>query len=126
MAFDVVYVYDGEGNFLGSTIYKEGSKKLHTANLWQETPEDVEDLNAQLTRVREEEGIRINWPDSEDPDVKALLDDPGWEEVPHDIRVWKDDGSLEYTHVQDPVKVAMRIHKACETVARERARGQLV
>jgi hypothetical protein len=63
MSFQTVYVYDADGTFLGLSIYKPGAQKLHTANLWQNTPEDTADLARQLERLNDDVDVRAFWPD---------------------------------------------------------------
>jgi hypothetical protein len=145
MPFKPVYVYDGEGNFLGATIYQDGSKKLHTANLWQE--EDHADLKAQLDRLHDNTDVRAFWPNVQDPDVQAILaqedfepvgtspvtvvdEDASffvWIEEPTDEnpygRMDEEASNLVYKTVDapNPTDVKSRIMKACEIVARARA-----
>lgn len=147
MSYKVVYVYDGDGTYIGATIHREGSQKLHTANLWTESAEDVADLKDQLDRLRDDLDVRSFWPDVRDPEVVALLDNPEWEklklspiEVVDEERstfIWLEEPSDENPHgradsdrtilvykteyAPAPVDVQARVKKACETVARQRA-----
>ena len=149
MSFEPVYVYDGDGNFIGSSIHKSGSQKLHTANLWKETPEDVEDFNAQLTRLRDQADVLAFWPDSSDPEVTALIDDPTWEPLSKEsievvdedksVFIWEEapdsrgnpsgtldeeQSSLVYKTIEvstDLAEAQRRVKKAHETGARNRA-----
>ncbi len=145
MTFTTAFVYDGDGQFLGFSIYKKGAQKLHTANLWQE--EDLEDLKQQLARLVDDLDVRAYWPDVRDPEVVALLDDSTWEPLElhpievddeeNSVIVWKIEPSEEYPHgiidrtlsviatkivmAPAPVEVQARVKKACEIVARARA-----
>lgn len=147
MAFKTVVVYDLDGEFLGYSIFADGAKKLHTANLWSESTDDVVDLQAQLARLRDQGDVLAFWPNVRDPEVQALLNDPTFEslalspvEVVDDERsvfVWIEEPSDEnpfgkmdrdastIVHktqmAPSPVDVQARVKKACEIVARRRA-----
>lgn len=149
MNFQTVFVYDTDGAFLGFSIFKPGAQKLHTANLWEDTPEDKADLKAQLDRLNDDYDVRAYWPDVRDSEVVALLDDPGFEPLKlspvevvdeeKSIFVWIEEPSDENPYgkadpdetiivyknemAPAPVDVQARIKKACEIVARDRARA---
>lgn len=149
MSFQTVYVYDADGTFLGLSIYKPGAQKLHTANLWQNTPEDTADLARQLERLNDDVDVRAFWPDVRDPEVQALLDDPEFEKLKlspvevvdedKSVFVWIEEPSDENPYgkadpelsvivyknemAPAPVDVQARVKKACEVVARRRANG---
>jgi hypothetical protein len=149
MNFKTVFVYDSESNFLGFSILKEGAQKLHTANLWQDTPEEVKDLKLQLDRLNDDYDVRNYWPDVREPEVQALLNDPTFEPLKlHPVEVVDDEKSV-YVWIEEPndenpygkadpelsvivykneyapapVEVQARVKKACEIVARNRAKG---
>lgn len=146
MSFDTVAVYDLEGAFLGYSIKKQGAKKLHTMNLWEDTDKDRADLAQQITTLCEAISINNFWPDVRDPDVQNLLDDPTFEPVPTTTQTVIDEdlstlvfGSedpltlikpllenesiLVYKDIDvpSPAGVQARIRKACEIVAVTRA-----
>jgi hypothetical protein len=149
MSFQTVYVYDADGTFLGLSIYKPGAQKLHTANLWQNTPEDTADLARQLERLNDDVDVRAFWPDVRDEDVQALLNDPEFEKLKlspvevvdedKSVFVWIEEPSDENPYgkadpelsvivyknemAPAPVDVQARVKKACEVVARRRANG---
>lgn len=149
MSFQTVYVYDADGEFLGLSIYKPGAQKLHTANLWQNTPEDTADLARQLERLNDDVDVRAFWPDVRDPEVQELLDDPEFEKLKlspvevvdedKSVFVWIEEPSDENPYgkadpelsvivyknemAPAPVDVQARVKKACEVVARRRANG---
>jgi hypothetical protein len=147
MSFETVFVYNGDGQFLGTSIYQPGSQKLKTANLWTDSEEDQRDLAEQLQRLNANVDIRAYWPDVRDPEVQVLLEDEQWEplslspaQVVDDeksVIVWDEEPSddnpfgrmneelsviVEKTVMApSPVEVQARVKKACEVVARERA-----
>lgn len=149
MSFQTVYVYDADGVFLGLSIYKSGAQKLHTANLWQNNPEDTADLARQLERLNDDVDVRAFWPDVRDEDVQALLNDPEFEKLKlspvevvdedKSVFVWIEEPSDENPYgkadpelsvivyknemAPAPVDVQARVKKACEVVARRRANG---
>jgi hypothetical protein len=149
MSFQTVYVYDADGTFLGLSIYKPGAQKLHTANLWQNNPEDTADLARQLERLNDDVDVRAFWPDVRDEDVQALLNDPEFEKLKlspvevvdedKSVFVWIEEPSDENPYgkadpelsvivyknemAPAPVDVQARVKKACEVVARRRANG---
>lgn len=69
------------------------------------TFEEAEVVAAQWN---ESEQIRANWPDLDDPDVVALVNDDNWEPI----------GQNNVDVLASPV---YRLHTAAETVARRRA-----
>lgn len=143
--YQAVAIYDLDGNFIGYTILKGGTEKLQTTNLWTEA--QVSDLKVQLQRLNANVDIRSHWPQVQDPDVQALLNDPNWEPVPLDeVEVVDDDAStfvwdvppsdedpfgqmneaasnIVYKTIMAPSSAGTvaRIRKACEIVARARA-----
>lgn len=147
MSFETVYVYNGDGKFLGVSIYQPGAQKLQTANLWTDSEEDQKDLADQLQRLNANVDIRAYWPDVRDPEVQVLLNDPEWEPLAlspspvmdeeNSVIVWDVEPSDENPYgrmneelsvivektvmVPSPVEVQARVKKACEVVARERA-----
>lgn len=146
MSFDTVAVYTLEGEFLGYSIKKQGAKKLHTMNLWEDTDDDKADLAQQISVLREGADIRNFWPDVNDPLVQALLDDEDWEPVPlvetqvideeaSDLVFGEEDpltlvkplleeeSNVAYkaVWVPSPVGIQNRIRKACEIVAQHYA-----
>lgn len=147
MAFRTVFVYDSEGQFLGYSIKKDGANKLHTANLWADTPADKADLQDQLSRLVDNVDVRAFWPQVQDPAVQALLADDSfeplalspvevvdedksvfvWIEEPNDENPYgkmDEDRSIIVNKIEmapAPAHVTARVKKACEVVARTRA-----
>jgi hypothetical protein len=146
MSYIAVSIYDLDGSFLGYGIKQEGVDKLLNNNLWTESPEDVSDLKAQLSRLNEAVDIRAYWPNVRDPEVQELVNNPNWEPLEYSpvevvdeensIQIWEKEPDNEqpgildheasvivYKHVMAPAPahVQARIKKACETVARRRA-----
>lgn len=146
MSFNTVAVYTLEGEFLGYSIKKQGAKKLHTMNLWEDTDEDKADLTQQIAVLSEGADIRNFWPDVNDPLVQTLLDDPSWEPAPlvetqvideeesnlvfgeeDPLTLVKplleDESDVVYKTVliPSPVGIQNRIRKACEIVAQHYA-----
>ena len=146
MSFNAVGVYDLDGLFIGYSIKEDGSQKLHTANLWTESDEDIKDLQAQLLRLNEAVDIRAYWPDVRDPEVVELLNDVNFqplkmspvevEDLENSKLVWIEEptegspGRLDMgpsiiafktVDAPAPSDVKLRIKNACEIVARKRA-----
>jgi hypothetical protein len=143
--FEQVYVYAGDGSFIGSTIKRQDAKKLNTMNLW--TEDEDEDLRAQLQRLNDSIAIQAHWPSLNDPEVLDLLNNPAWEPVPlapvemvdednstfvwirrpnmeaGDIGELDEDSSvilLKTVMMPPPALVQARMRKAQEVVARKR------
>lgn len=151
-----VAIYDtSTGDFIGYGIKSLTSNKLQTTNIW--TDDETVSLNEQLTRLNEKDNLNKTWPHPQDPEVQALLADPGFMPVEmeeqemvdedHSHLVWVQepevdgqgkptgrmiDGSdlnreasvINYKRVQVPKRPSdrmLRIKKACERVARQRA-----
>jgi hypothetical protein len=150
MAFEPVAVYNLDGVFVGYGIRNadEGVMKLHSTNLWGETQEDKIDLNEQLGRLNANVDIRAFWPQVQDPDVQAILNEPTFEPLKtspvevvdedNSVFIWheepnheagtpgimdQDNSIIIYKTVQTPAPtdVKRRIMKASEIVARARA-----
>lgn len=141
---EIALVYDQKGNFRGYTILK--FNKLGSTNLWPEG--EIEDLKQQIARLNDDSNIKQFWPNTRDPDVQALLNDPNF--LPYDTvdeQVMDDANSylvydestrteydspvidmaksvLAYKTVKVPVnsaEVQIRFKRAHEIVARRRA-----
>lgn len=146
MAYRAVSVYTLEGEFLGYSIQQEGIEKLLNNNLWSESPEDTEDLKAQLARLNEAVDIRAFWPNIRDPEVQELINNPDWEPLQmskvevvdedNSLFIWLEEPSDESPGIMDtensiieyklvdapaPTDVQARWKKACEVIARQRA-----
>jgi hypothetical protein len=149
MSFETVVVYNLDGDFLGYTIKKQGAKKLHTMNLWEDSAEDKTDLLQQMRTLSAATDIRNFWPDVRDPEVQVLLDDPTFEPVETSVTAAIDEEASdlvfgpedpltlvkplleEESHivwknieVPSPAGIQARIRKACEVVAIARSEGQ--
>ena len=141
---EIAIVYDAEGNFRGYTIIK--GNKLASTNIW---PEDQQaDLQTQVQRLNADVNIKQFWPDTRDPDVQALLNNPDF--MPYEKtteQVVDDENSylvydesqrteydspvldmersvLAYKDVEvpkNPAEVTVRFKRAHEIVARRRA-----
>ena len=147
MTYVPVSVYNLDGDFLGYSIKDDGANNLHSANLWTESPEDVADLQSQLTRLNDSSAILAFWPDVRDSEVQALLDNPDFEPlVLSPVEVVDEDAST-FVWIEEPsdenpfgqmdreasdivqkivqapsaVDVQRRVKTACERVARQRA-----
>jgi hypothetical protein len=146
MTYEAVTVYNLDGDFLGYGIKKPEVIQLQSVNVWNESPEEIEDLNKQLNRLTQASDILEFWPDVRDPAVVALLDDPNfmplktspvsvvdegeshfvWFEEPSDENPFgkmnEEASQLVYTFVEAPapVDVQARVKAACEQVARAR------
>lgn len=147
MSFEAVQVHDLDGKFLGYAIKKEGAVLLHSLNIWTESPEEIQDLQEQLSRLNDQRAVLAFWPDVRDPEVQELLDDKSWEPLPlspqqivdedKSIFAWIEPPSEENPYgrmdeensiivhktvmVPAPTDVQQRVKKACELVARRRA-----
>lgn len=141
---EIALVYNADGDFSGYSILK--GNKLASTNLWSEG--DLADLQAQVARLNESVNIKQYWPNTRDPEVQALLNDPNF--MPYDTvmeRVVDDANSyLVYDETQEtengapvldlersvlaykdkevaknPTEVSVRFKRAHEIVARRRA-----
>ena len=148
MRYTAALLYNPEGDFLGYVIKKDGVDKLQSTNLYRE--EESEALRTRLDALNQETEVKRFWPRQDDPAVQALLTDPTWEPVEmrlgkttdedNSFYVWKRDihtgeltGELDhdasviaYRDEMVPVRpsdVGLRIHKAMETVATQRAQA---
>ena len=147
MNYTAINLYDMDGNWLGYSIKQHGVDKLANTNIWSESPEDIEDLKAQLFRLNDSQTVLAHWPDVRDPEVTAILDDPTFKPLNlSPIEIVDDQNSVyawivppseenpygqmdeERSHivhktimVPSPTDVQQRVKDACEVVARRRA-----
>lgn len=70
MSYTAVAIYDLEANFIGYTI--KGPNKLQTTNIYASGEEAA--LNEQLDRLNINQNLKAHWPEPNDPDVLALLE----------------------------------------------------
>jgi hypothetical protein len=141
-----VMIYSYDGDFIGWTIKNDQVEKLQTTNMW--TDEQLSEMADQIARLNNKTGILAYWPDTRDPEVQALINDPNWEPVADEpvevvdeensVFIWirrpnleegdvgemdEDASTLVYKYVMapPPVLVQARWKKAQEIVARKRA-----
>lgn len=100
-------IYDQEGNFVGYGILSP-SGKLKSINIW--TEDEKPDFSQQISALNASVAVTAHWPQLDDPDVQALLDDPNWRPINEGLP----DNELA-TIVQ------LRTRNALEAVARKRA-----
>ena len=74
MNAEYAIIYDINGNFRGYTILR--GDKLASTNIWPEA--DLKDLQQQISRLNEDAGIKQFWPNTRDPEVQTLLNDPAF------------------------------------------------
>lgn len=139
--YRAILAYDPDGEFVGYAIQKVGTLKLEGSNLYAESEKN--DLLKQIERLNDSFLVRQYWPDGNDPEVQALLDDPTFEPstetevitmpvLDRDASTIVYDGNgiadeekseLVYynTTITQPVNGIERGHKALELVARRRA-----
>lgn len=92
MTYVMALVYDAEGNFRGYTTLNHETSKLKSTNLW--TEEELPKLQEQLDRLNVGGALTAHWPNLNDPEVAALLNDPNWEPLEtHVVDVVDDDRS---------------------------------
>jgi hypothetical protein len=130
MTYEAVTVYNLDGDFLGYGIKKPEVIQLQSVNVWNESPEEIEDLNKQLIRLNQASDILEFWPDVRDPAVVSVVDEGEshfvWFEEPSDENPFgkmnEEASQLVYTFVEAPapVDVQARVKAACEQVARAR------
>jgi hypothetical protein len=79
MKYEAVYLYTSEGLFIGVSIRKADTLKLHDTNIWTQSSKDIEDFKQTLARLNDEDTLRHYWPDAFDKEVTDLVEDPTWE-----------------------------------------------
>lgn len=143
---EIVLIYDIKGTFRGYTILN--ANKLASTNLWPDA--ELKDLQMQIDRLNEGTNIKQFWPNTRDPEVQALLNDPNfmpyettteqavdeensyyvWDRVTQDgqpapgASIDHNASVIAYKAIQVPVRpeeVTIRFKRAHEIVARRRA-----
>lgn len=137
MNAEIAALYDLHGDFRGYTIIR--ANKLGSTNIWPEV--DIEDIQRQVQRLNEGVNIKQFWPNTRDPEVQALLNDPTFmpfettteqvvdDENSHYVyapggRIDEEASTLAYKAKTIPVRpeeVTIRFKRAHEIVARRRA-----
>jgi hypothetical protein len=141
-----VAVFTMEGDLIGFAIKEDGAEKLQSTHIY---PEDAaEDLSKRLTELNSDQDLQAVWPDANDPEVQALVNDKSFEPVE---MVWEDVVDMDNSYLvpmtnihgeelpgvwddqasvvvmkkaevpKDPSAYFARTKKACEVVARRRA-----
>lgn len=62
---------------LGYVVLKEGTEKLADTNLW--TEEQSDELREHVADLNRRIELKNHWPESRDPELLALIDDPDFE-----------------------------------------------
>lgn len=113
--YQAVSVYDmNEGRFLGYAINLIGTPKLRGTFLYRETTESEEGeeelLREDLERLNHGADMTHHWPDKDDPDFIALINDPDFMPIEYTEEEVIDDEALqalvdadEIEFEQDPV-----------------------
>lgn len=103
MKYEAVYLYNNSNQFVGVSIKSTEGDRLHTVNIWTDSPEDVEDFKQTLAGLNDEGQLRQFWPDAMDPEVVELVENEEWEPLElHEERVIDWDAST-IVMVQQPV-----------------------
>lgn len=79
MSYEAVYLYNNRNEFLGVAIKKTDAPKLHSVNVWGDSPEDVADFKKTLASLNDEQDLRQFWPAANDAEVADLVADEAWE-----------------------------------------------
>jgi hypothetical protein len=72
--YQPVTVYDGNGDFLGYAIHHVGTTALRVTHLYEEGEEEA--LKTHLGRLNHGADMTAHWPDKDDPEFLALVNDP--------------------------------------------------
>lgn len=103
MKYEAVYLYNNSNQFVGVSIKSAEGDRLHTVNIWTDSPEDVEEFKKTLAGLNDESELRQFWPDAMDPEVVELVENPEWEKLAlHEDEVIDWDAS-QIVMVQQPV-----------------------
>lgn len=143
MQYAEALVYDVDGNFRGHAILKGDTGRLQSINLW--TDNELPAFQSTLKKLNGSSAINDYWPKLEDPEVRALLDDPSWKPLEMELVDVEDEENSHYVFIKNtegediidrdasvvatkrawipkrPSDAQIRIHDALETVARRRA-----
>lgn len=102
MKYEAVYLYNNSNEFIGASIKSVEGDRLHSVNIWTNSPEDVEDFRKTLAGLNDEQWLRQYWPDAEDPAVLELVESD-WEPLElHEQKVIDWDNS-QIVMVKQPV-----------------------
>lgn len=94
MSYDLLYVYNGDGENVGYVINKVGTEKIWGSNIL-----NGEEVAEQLALLNSDEAIRANWPSLNDPDVQALINDVHWEPIEMQWAFIVDEANSHYVYV---------------------------
>ncbi len=120
MTYVICKVLTLDNEELGYVALKEGTSKLEDSNLWLEG----EGLDDHVAELNELALLREFWPDSRDPAVTALINDPEFEPLEYEVSTLIDAATGEEAEVaslKNPAQPVERYNEACKVVARSRA-----
>lgn len=100
MAYKHVLIYSTEGDLLGYAIKGDDSLKLQSTNIWKEGEE--QSLTEQLGRLNESVELSTQWPDADDPDVKAILNNPEFMPIEMHMADVVDDANSYFVYTEEP------------------------
>ena len=99
MQYVEALVYDVDGNFRGHAILKGDTGRLQSINLW--TDEALPAFQDTLERLNGSSAIKDHWPKLEDPEVRALLDNPEWIPLETELLDVEDEENSHYVFTKD-------------------------
>lgn len=79
MTFLPIALYSTDGEFVGWAIKDDGVAKLQSTNIWGE--DEMDSLGNRLRELNEHHSIARFWPNPQDPDVVALINDVTFEPI---------------------------------------------
>lgn len=106
--YEIVQVATLDGEVLGHAIWRRDTLKLEDTNIYKPGDDKIQD---RVTDLNEDFRLRPFWPDTRDPDVQKLINDPMWEPLKRD-----DEGMAV-----DPRAYMERFNLAIRLVASQRA-----
>jgi hypothetical protein len=106
MSYEIVKVVDEQNDELGWAISKDNMLKLTSIHLYESYLAAKEEVAALNKRAL----LSNFWPNPEDPEVKAVIDDPDFYSI-----------ERMYEQYQDPSYPYQRLYEACSLVAHRRA-----
>lgn len=75
--YEIVELLDAAENTVGYAIRKEGTLKLDSLNIY--APEEYDKLLVEVKNRRERALLTQHWPDPNEPEVQALVEDPNFD-----------------------------------------------
>lgn len=147
MTFIPLALADSDNHRQGFVIYRAGASKLHETSIYT-----ADEVKARVAELNRDEALREVWPDANDPEVLALVNDPDFEPlewIEEDVVADMDElvrlvdsgevkldpetqqviegGEKIRTEkdrvLKDPSQPMQRIRKATETIAERRLDG---